>query len=84
MAGPMKGRPLGMNDERLQSATESRTADEDSSRREVLKRFGRYAAAAPAAMLLLGPRSGRAHHRGWHFTPPGWLRNGKAGDGGYG
>jgi hypothetical protein len=30
------------------------------SRREALKKFGRYAAAAPTAMVLLEPREGHA------------------------
>ena len=30
------------------------------SRRTALKRFGRYAAAAPAAIVLLDPRTGHA------------------------
>jgi hypothetical protein len=46
----------------------------NQSRREALKRFGRYAAAAPAAMVLLqsqeslaGPkgRKRRRRRRGW-------------------
>jgi len=36
----------------------------DQSRREALKRFGRYAAAAPATMVLLQPRDGSAARRG--------------------
>jgi hypothetical protein len=32
----------------------------DQSRREALKRFGRYAAAAPAAMILLQPHRSEA------------------------
>ncbi len=32
----------------------------DQSRREALKRFGRYAAAAPAAMVLLQARKSEA------------------------
>jgi hypothetical protein len=32
----------------------------DQSRREALKKFGRYAAVAPAAMMLLEPREGHA------------------------
>ena len=32
----------------------------DQRRREALKRFGRYAAAAPVAMLLLQSRQGEA------------------------
>ncbi len=35
----------------------------DQSRREALKRFGRYAAAAPAAMVLLQPRASHAGGR---------------------
>ena len=48
------------------------------SRREALIRFGRYAAAAPAAMVLLQPReihAGKAKghgkrkgkRKGWHY-----------------
>ena len=33
---------------------------EDESRRDALKRFGRYAAAAPTAMLLLEPHQAHA------------------------
>jgi len=42
----------------------------DQSRREALKRFGRYAAAAPTAMVLLQPthsyagKKGRSRGRG--------------------
>ena len=54
----------------------------DKSRRQALKRFGRYAAAAPAAMVLLQPRQGRAHHGDWH-TPPGPFTN-PGGGGEYG
>jgi hypothetical protein len=51
------------------------------SRREALKRFGRYAAVAPTTMLLLRPRSADAHHTQWHDPPnPG----GASGGGGYG
>jgi hypothetical protein len=35
----------------------------DQSRREALKKFGRYAAAAPAAMVLLQPRYSYAGKR---------------------
>jgi hypothetical protein len=38
------------------------------SRREALKRFGRYAAAAPAVMVLLEPsvgHAGKGKGRGW-------------------
>jgi hypothetical protein len=38
----------------------------NESRRETLKRFGRYAAAAPTVMMLLKPRSADAHHKPWH------------------
>ena len=48
------------------------------SRREALKRFGRYAAAAPTAMVLLQPRDslagkakgrgkGRGKGKGWRY-----------------
>jgi hypothetical protein len=36
------------------------TSAVDQSRREALKRFGRYAAAAPTAMVLLEPRESHA------------------------
>ena len=50
------------------------------SRREALKRFGRYAAVAPTTMLLLSPRGAGAHHKKWHDPPnPG----GASGGGGY-
>jgi hypothetical protein len=45
-------------------------AQNDESRREALKTFGRYAAAAPAAMLLLDPRSGQADPPYWVPGPP--------------
>ena len=51
----------------------------DQSRREALKRFGRYAAVAPTAMLLLSPRSGHAHHRSWHNPPNPGGANGNDG-----
>jgi hypothetical protein len=34
---------------------------DNEARREALKRFGRYAAVAPAAMLLLDPGSGHTY-----------------------
>ena len=42
----------------------------DQSRREALKRFGRYAAVTPTAMLLLSARSGHAHHKPGHKDKP--------------
>lgn len=33
---------------------------DDESRRKILKTFGRYAATAPTAMLLLGPSDAHA------------------------
>jgi hypothetical protein len=44
------------------SAEDARTDTE--ARREALKRFVRYAAVAPTAMLLLDPRSGHAYGHG--------------------
>jgi len=50
----------------------------NQSRREALKRFGRYAAAAPTAMLLLQPREslagkGKAKGRGKSYRKgQGW------------
>ena len=35
------------------------------SRREALKKFGRYAAAAPTAMVLLEPRESHAGQAQW-------------------
>lgn len=43
-------------------------APTNQSRREALKRFGRYAAAGPTAMILLQPReshAGKGKGRGW-------------------
>ena len=37
---------------------------EIETRREALKRFGRYAAIAPTTMLLLDPRQGHAYGPG--------------------
>ena len=52
-------------------------ASRDESRREALKSFGRYAAAAPTVMMLLRPRSADAHHRPWHGPPnPGGASGG--------
>lgn len=51
----------------------------NQSRREALRVFGRYAAAAPAAMVLLQPheshakakrrrkRRGKGKGKGWHY-----------------
>lgn len=50
------------------------------SRRQVLKKFGRYAAAAPTAMILLQPREGHAG-KGKGFA---WGKGGKWGRGGKG
>jgi hypothetical protein len=50
------------------------------ARREALKRFGRYAAVAPTAMLLLLPRRGEARHTPAHKAPP---KKKEDGDGGY-
>jgi hypothetical protein len=61
------------------------------SRREALKRFGRYAAAAPAAMVLLEPRASQAGRglgrgvgfgRGWGFGRGGNQGRGR-GKGGH-
>lgn len=53
------------------------------SRREALKNFGRYAAAAPTAMVLLQPRRGEAipgNGKGWgpggNPHKKGWGRGG--------
>jgi hypothetical protein len=47
----------------------------NQSRREALKRFGRYAAAAPAAMILLQAREGHAGKG----KGGGWGKGGKWG-----
>ena len=56
----------------------------DQSRREALKRFGRYAAAAPTAMVLLQPREsqagkGKGRGRGKGLA---WGKGGRRGKGG--
>jgi hypothetical protein len=51
-----------MNAVKLDEVAEGRAVDQ--SRREALKRFGRYAAAAPTAMVLLQPRDGHAGSKG--------------------
>ena len=53
-------------------------APTDQSRREALKRFGRYAAAAPTAMVLLQPREGHAGKGNGHS----WGKGGRWGKGG--
>jgi hypothetical protein len=46
---------------------------EKEKRRDVLKRFGRYAAAAPTVMVLLASRAGQAKDRpSWVPGPPPW------------
>jgi hypothetical protein len=48
------------------------------TRREALKKFGRYAAAAPAAMVLLQPRASDAHgHHGRRRRRHGWFTHGR-------
>jgi hypothetical protein len=49
--------------------------DTDQSRREALKKFARYAAVAPTAMVLLAPSVGHAGRRG------GGRRGGRGDDG---
>ncbi len=62
------------------TAAESTGAPADAGRREALKRFGRYAAAAgPAAVLLLDARKGRANGDQYDGTLPDFntdLNNG--------
>jgi hypothetical protein len=53
----------------------------NQSRREALKKFGRYAAAAPAAMILLQPRQSHAGQRHGHGRGHRWGR-GRGGEGG--
>lgn len=49
-------------DEPIAEGSDEQTGGADNeSRRKVLARFGRYAAAAPTALLLLQPRGGQAH-----------------------
>jgi hypothetical protein len=58
----------------------------NQSRREALKRFGRYAAAAPAAMVLLQPRAshaGKSGGRGNSSRGRGWVRGPGKGGGHY-
>ena len=57
----------------------------DESRRDALKRFGRYAAAAPAVMVLLEPREGHAGKgkgRGWGKGGR-WGKRGRRGNSNY-
>jgi hypothetical protein len=56
-----------------ESVTSLAEAAIHESRREALKKFARYAAVAPTAMVLLEPRVGRAHHK------PGHTRGGGGG-----
>jgi hypothetical protein len=60
----------------MQSKITSEPADRKvtQTRREALKKFGRYAAAAPAAMVLLQPRVSDAHAR---WRSHGWFRHGR-------
>jgi hypothetical protein len=44
----------------VMDAIEISAGEPSQSRREALRRFGRYAAAAPAAMVLLQPNEGHA------------------------
>ena len=56
------------------------------SRREALKKFGRYAAAVPTAMILLQPGVSHAdpgRKRGW-FKGGKWGKHGKWGKRGRG
>jgi hypothetical protein len=57
----------------------------DQSRREALKRFGRYAAMAPTAMVLLQPRDSLAkpekNNKGGNSNKGG--HSNKGGKGGY-
>ena len=53
-----------MDKRAYESPAERSGGGEDGTRREALKRFGRYAAAAPTAMLLLDPRRAHAANSG--------------------
>ena len=55
----------------------------NQSRREALKRFGRYAAAAPAAMVLLQPRASHAGRGRGNSRGRGWVRGPGKGGGHY-
>jgi hypothetical protein len=46
---------------------------EIQDRREALKKFGRYAAVAPTAMLLLASRQSEAGPPPWVPGPPPWV-----------
>ena len=52
------------NEQAFDELGEPQRRAEDETRREILKRFGRYAAVAPAAMVLLASREAAA--------PPPW------------
>jgi hypothetical protein len=52
------------------------------SRREALKKFGRYAAVAPTVMVLLEPResyAGKGKGKAWAWGKGGKKRNGGGG-----
>ena len=53
----------------------------NQSRREALKKFGRYAAAAPAVMVLLEPRVGHAGKSRGRGKGPAWGSGGRPGKG---
>jgi hypothetical protein len=63
-------RSLGPAEEAPNGYPEAEATAQKEARREVLKRFGRYAAAAPTAMLLLAPREGEAGRPPWVPDPP--------------
>ena len=48
------------NDDRQEDGNQTPEPGLDAARREALKKFSRYAAIAPATMLVLGPRLGLA------------------------
>ena len=55
----------------------SKFSDTPASRREALKKFSRYAAVAPTAMVLLEPRASHAGKgKGWAWGKGGKKRNG--------
>lgn len=64
----------------MQSKITGELADRKATqtRREALKKFGRYAAAAPAAMVLLQPRASDAHGHHWRRRHRhGWFTHGR-------
>jgi hypothetical protein len=64
------GSPLHPDQPATEDPSEQAGQPASEARREALKTFGRYAAAAPTAMLLLGPRLGHTQELTATRPPP--------------